>query len=184
MLTMGDEVRRTQLGNNNAYCQDSELSWFDWGARRARTRACCASRSGLIAGRRAAQALFDVPSDVTLAELLARLAGRAGTGRGSGEPDTSDASRSIALAHLGASTSTLHLILNAYWEALDFAVPPAEGGMDAWQRIVDTTWPARTTSSRGGRRAARRGRHLPRPARDRWSCWRLATPDAAAAAGR
>jgi glycogen operon protein len=30
MLAMGDEVRRTQLGNNNAYCQDSELSWFDW----------------------------------------------------------------------------------------------------------------------------------------------------------
>src|SRR5262249_34753486 len=31
MLLMGDEVRRTQKGNNNAYCQDSEVSWFDWG---------------------------------------------------------------------------------------------------------------------------------------------------------
>ena len=31
MLLMGDEVRRTQHGNNNAYCQDSEISWFDWG---------------------------------------------------------------------------------------------------------------------------------------------------------
>ena len=30
MLLMGDEVRRTQRGNNNAYCQDSEISWFDW----------------------------------------------------------------------------------------------------------------------------------------------------------
>ena len=30
MLLMGDEVRRTQQGNNNAYCQDSEISWFDW----------------------------------------------------------------------------------------------------------------------------------------------------------
>ena len=27
---MGDEVRRTQHGNNNAYCQDNALSWFDW----------------------------------------------------------------------------------------------------------------------------------------------------------
>jgi glycogen operon protein len=27
---MGDEVRRTQQGNNNAYCQDNEISWFDW----------------------------------------------------------------------------------------------------------------------------------------------------------
>jgi isoamylase len=32
MLLMGDEVRRTQRGNNNAYCQDNELSWFDWSA--------------------------------------------------------------------------------------------------------------------------------------------------------
>ena len=30
MLTMGDEVRRTQRGNNNAYCQDGPLSWVDW----------------------------------------------------------------------------------------------------------------------------------------------------------
>jgi glycogen operon protein len=30
MLLMGDEVRRTQQGNNNAYCQDNEISWFDW----------------------------------------------------------------------------------------------------------------------------------------------------------
>jgi glycogen operon protein len=30
MIVMGDEVRRTQQGNNNAYCQDSEISWFDW----------------------------------------------------------------------------------------------------------------------------------------------------------
>src|SRR3954467_4075414 len=30
MILMGDEVRRTQSGNNNAYCQDNEISWFDW----------------------------------------------------------------------------------------------------------------------------------------------------------
>ena len=30
MILMGDEVRRTQQGNNNAYCQDDEISWFDW----------------------------------------------------------------------------------------------------------------------------------------------------------
>src|SRR3954462_10572203 len=30
MLTMGDEVRRTQRGTNNAYCQDNDISWFDW----------------------------------------------------------------------------------------------------------------------------------------------------------
>src|SRR6476620_5216655 len=30
MLLMGDEMRRTQRGNNNAYCQDNEVSWLDW----------------------------------------------------------------------------------------------------------------------------------------------------------
>ena len=30
MILMGDEVRRTQQGNNNAYCQDNDISWFDW----------------------------------------------------------------------------------------------------------------------------------------------------------
>jgi pullulanase/glycogen debranching enzyme len=30
MILMGDEVRRTQHGNNNGYCQDNETSWFDW----------------------------------------------------------------------------------------------------------------------------------------------------------
>lgn len=30
MFVMGDEVRRFQCGNNNAYCQDHETSWFDW----------------------------------------------------------------------------------------------------------------------------------------------------------
>ncbi len=30
MIVMGDECRRTQKGNNNAYCQDNDISWFDW----------------------------------------------------------------------------------------------------------------------------------------------------------
>jgi isoamylase len=36
MFAMGDEVRRTQQGNNNAYCQDNEISWFDWSQREHR----------------------------------------------------------------------------------------------------------------------------------------------------
>src|SRR5581483_5429488 len=32
MLLGGDEIGRTQRGNNNAYCQDNEVSWYDWDA--------------------------------------------------------------------------------------------------------------------------------------------------------
>jgi isoamylase len=35
MLQAGDEFARTQLGNNNAYCQDNEISWVDWSLREA-----------------------------------------------------------------------------------------------------------------------------------------------------
>jgi glycogen operon protein len=46
MLLMGDEVRRTQRGNNNAYCQDNEVSWFDWRLLERSTRTSTASSSG------------------------------------------------------------------------------------------------------------------------------------------
>ena len=38
MMVMGDEARQTQFGNNNAYCQDNEITWFDWTHDRAARR--------------------------------------------------------------------------------------------------------------------------------------------------
>jgi len=58
MLTMGDEMGRTQRGNNNAYCQDNEISWVDWQLGRPQkellewTRALIALRQGHPAFRR------------------------------------------------------------------------------------------------------------------------------------
>ena len=66
---MGDEVRRTQRGNNNAYCQDNEISWFDWALLEQHAdihrfvRELIAIRLGRSAGRR---------SDDTLQALLLR----------------------------------------------------------------------------------------------------------------
>ena len=52
MLLAGDECRRTQRGNNNAYCQDNEITWFDWKLveRHESLRRFCAA---LVAFRRA-----------------------------------------------------------------------------------------------------------------------------------
>ena len=55
MILMGDEVRRTQHGNNNAYCQDNETNWFDW-TLVAKARRCApvrdtAQRATDVAGR-------------------------------------------------------------------------------------------------------------------------------------
>ena len=46
MLLAGDEFGRTQGGNNNAYCQDNEISWLDWKIGEQGRRADRASRSG------------------------------------------------------------------------------------------------------------------------------------------
>ncbi|MFP4095462.1 MAG: glycogen debranching protein GlgX [Cyclobacteriaceae bacterium] len=51
MLSMGDEYGRTQYGNNNVYCQDNEISWFDWEWDERQTALCEFTRS-LIAIRR------------------------------------------------------------------------------------------------------------------------------------
>ena len=57
MLLGGDEIGRTQGGNNNAWCQDNEISWFDWGLREPAGRAATTSPQRLIALRRDAPGL-------------------------------------------------------------------------------------------------------------------------------
>ena len=141
MITMGDEVRRTQLGNNNAYCQDSELSWFDWGLVE-RNAGLLRFTGGLIAARRAARALLDAPTDMTLAQLL-EDAGGAGTrlgGAGHERRVARDRAR-----HVGR-TLALYVILNAYWEALDFELPVEEAAWVAGAGSSTRRCRARTTS--------------------------------------
>ena len=60
MMLAGDEMGHTQGGNNNAYCQDSELSWLDWELSRGRPAALSSFVSRLIAIRKAASDLFAV----------------------------------------------------------------------------------------------------------------------------
>ncbi|WP_108662978.1 glycogen debranching protein GlgX [Acuticoccus kandeliae] len=52
MLLMGDEIGRTQYGNNNAYCQDTEMSWLSWGKHDGRDEAFLAFVIGLLKARR------------------------------------------------------------------------------------------------------------------------------------
>ena len=63
MMVLGDECRRTQQGNNNAYCQDNDISWFDWRLVRQelRARAVRADSDPFspLAGHRAAEAIPD-----------------------------------------------------------------------------------------------------------------------------
>jgi isoamylase len=129
MLQMGNEMRRSQRGNNNAYCQDNEVSWLDWGLL-DRHRDLWRFVQTLIAHRlRWMGASGDVSFELSLNELL-RRAELDWHGVRLGCPDWADDSHSIAFtlrSGRGRLPFWLHVMFNAYWEALDFDLPPAAG---------------------------------------------------------
>ena len=130
MLLMGDEVRRTQYGNNNAYCQDNELGWFDW--RLLETYADVRRFVELlIRFRQATAPLHDGIQSLTERLEQVRIEWH---GIKRYQPDWGDDSRTLALT-LRSPERTLHLMLNSLWEPLDFELPQVEGG---WRRLVDT----------------------------------------------
>jgi isoamylase len=137
MVLMGDEVRRTQRGNNNAYCQDNETSWFDWTlvAKHADVHRFLT----LLNGRRLLRAIEPDEPHVSLDQLL-REAHRAWHGVKLHQPDWRDVSHTLALtAEVPGSRLVVHVILNAYSEPLDFELPPIDAeGEERWRRWIDT----------------------------------------------
>jgi isoamylase len=138
MLLMGDEVRRTQRGNNNAYCQDDETSWFDWTL--TKTHADVHRFVALLTRRRLLRDIEPEFRRESLNQVL-REATKAWHGVTLNQPDWSYQSHSLALSARAASDQlSFYLILNAYWQALDFELPHAqENSEGAWRRWIDTT---------------------------------------------
>ncbi|MEX6689484.1 glycogen debranching protein GlgX [Danxiaibacter flavus] len=135
MILMGDEVRRTQYGNNNAYCQNTDLSWFDWSLtdRHADVRRFTQKLIGIRLRRDLSKAEYSM----TLNQLLGKSS-ITWHGVKLGQPDWSYSSHTIAFTveSLGG-TMTMHYMLNTYHEALTFEIPgPAAGSQ--WKRWIDT----------------------------------------------
>lgn len=135
MIVMGDEVRRSQGGNNNAYCQDNQVSWFDW-TLLAKHADIHRFVKRLISFRLSLD-VFKEDHGLSLIDLL-RLARIQWHGVKLNEPDWGDNSYSLAFTMRGRR-ERFHVIFNAYWEALPFELPPAPGGsQNGWRRVVDT----------------------------------------------
>jgi isoamylase len=137
MMVMGDEVRRTQGGNNNAYCQDDETSWFDWSLLQKR-----AEVHRFVSLLNAHLTLRDVEHEqqrVAL-NLLIRQADLSWHGVRLHQPDWGVASHSVAFTTRPPNEGVLfHVILNAYWEPLVFELPSAADGRGhPWRRWIDT----------------------------------------------
>ncbi|MGO9604322.1 MAG: glycogen debranching protein GlgX [Candidatus Binataceae bacterium] len=142
MLLMGDEFRRTQRGNNNAYCQDNEISWLDWDLCR-RNADLHRFVKMLIAFRRSRDVVAEGDAQLTLNQLL-RQAHLKWHGTALNAPDWSNESHSIAFTFISMRARfALHGMLNAYWEPLIFQLPAVDGERNAhWRRWIDTSLPA------------------------------------------
>jgi isoamylase len=138
MILMGDEARRTQHGNNNAYCHDNELAWFDWDL--IEKHADVHRFARLLIARRLLRDFGPESDRLSLIELI-REASKGWHGTKLNEPDWSDHSHSVAFsAELQQENRLVHLIFNAYWEPLQFQLPTVDnGGENPWRRWVDTS---------------------------------------------
>jgi isoamylase len=133
MILAGDEFLRTQGGNNNAWCQDNEVSWLDWSLGQKNgdflrfTREMIALRQRHPALRRRR---FFEGGDVIWHGVAPY------------KPDFSEASRTVALTLDGRKTGRepdrdFYMAFNAWREPLSFLIPPSPQGR-SWRRIIDT----------------------------------------------
>ncbi|HZQ81648.1 MAG TPA: glycogen debranching protein GlgX, partial [Gaiellaceae bacterium] len=148
MLLGGDELARTQHGNNNAYCQDNEISWFDWAHAdsdllaftrqliRLRGQHPVFRRRRFLAGADAHELGWFIPAGTAMTDA-----------------DWKDDSALALAVYLDGSDSPdraadgtelldddFLVLVNAWWELLDFILPVTRGLADdrIWQLEVNT----------------------------------------------
>jgi isoamylase len=152
MLLAGDEIGRTQQGNNNAYCQDNELAWLHWQLTDDQKTFCDFVRT--VIQIRRTQPVF---------QRRKFFLGRAIYGEGiqdiswldpSGQDMTEEAWNTRSARCLGVRLAgdligdmdergepiigdTILLLLNAHYEAIPFTLPATKEGQQ-WERLLDT----------------------------------------------
>lgn len=135
MLLMGDEVQRTQLGNNNAYCQDNDISWFDWKQLKNNADMLRFTRK-LINYTQTLDILRE--EDFLVEDGRGKVPCITWHGVDLCAPDWSENSHTLAFElHHQKNHEHLYLGFNAYWRARDFNIPPLPKGQ-YWYRLIDT----------------------------------------------
>jgi len=169
MLVAGDEMGRTQRGNNNAYCQDGEISWVDWDLDERR-RALLAFTRQLLALRHAEPVLrrkrFFSGGYARGSELKDIVWFQPSGAEMSGDDWHHPQARALGMLLGGDAISwldrfgrpiqgsTLLILINAGAEPVSFVLPAVEWG-DRWDVIIDTVSeepPSRSLPARAGER--------------------------------
>ena len=147
MLAAGDELGRSQGGNNNAYAQDTPLSWMDWAAA---DHDLAAFTGRLILARRSCPALGDL-SHLTGAPLDGSLrpdvVWRRADGAAMEPADWTNPDNRTLIADLyrppaegGAAGSRALVVLHAGWSGFRLTLPDTRPGQ-AWRRVIDSAAP-------------------------------------------
>jgi glycogen operon protein len=147
MLLGGDELGRTQAGNNNAYCQDNEISWFDWSAVDAdlltftqklvsfRRSHPVFRRRRFLSGIEASELGWFTPAGTPMTQADWSDALAIGVYLdGSDDPDTGPDG-------LPMLDDDFIVLVNAWWEPLAFTIPAARAGQE-WHLDIDSYDPA------------------------------------------
>jgi glycogen operon protein len=135
MLLGGDEIRRTQGGNNNPYNQDNPTSWFDWSLVDSNDEMLHFVQR-LIAFRKAHPALRQRSfyTGASIGRGIPDITWHGTTLNSPGFNDPQARALACTIAGVGG-TADLHVMMNMFWEALDFEVPA--GG--TWRPAIDTS---------------------------------------------
>ena len=135
MLLMGDEVRRTQKGNNNAYSQDNEISWFDWDLLETQLDLLRFTKEIIRFYHQyklfQAETYWTLPGGPDISWHGVEL----------NQPDWGHDSHTLAFELVQPEYHEhIHVMVNAYWEPLEFEIPVLFPGK-TWHRVIDTFLP-------------------------------------------
>jgi len=149
MLLGGDEIGRTQQGNNNAYCQDNEIAWYDWEnidqdllaftrrAIRVRREHPALRRRRWMSGAESASIAWFMPSGSSMDEGDWADRGARALGillEGQDAPD-------LAADGSPLVDDDLAILVNAWWEPLEFQAPDRAQGQP-WVVVLDSADPS------------------------------------------
>jgi glycogen operon protein len=157
MLVAGDEIGRTQRGNNNAYCQDNEISWIDWQHIRPEDEALSKFVRELIHLRRRHR-VFSRPrffrGEVLSEDGLKDITWVTPTGEEAGAEDWRNPVSQTLGCVLGGAAGEFYttggqrdidasflVMISAYHEDLYFRFPRLNASL-AWEALVDTAEPS------------------------------------------
>jgi glycogen operon protein len=153
MILAGDEFGHTQQGNNNAYCQDNEISWLDWDAKE-RSQALLRFAKKLTRLRldyptlRRTRFLTGAYNEELGVKDLTWINANGSEMQGGDWQDGNmkcfgmlmDGRAQVTGIRKRGQEATLLMILNSFHDAVNFALPESPGGK-GWELLVDTNVP-------------------------------------------